>query len=89
MGLSIAICVRVGTALGAADSVQAKRSAVSGVLCTGGWGTPGKLERGRDQGISSKKLAGNQVDLPNLIFLFLVLAVPEHCPLSTAYVYLS
>ncbi|XP_049632850.1 multidrug and toxin extrusion protein 2-like [Suncus etruscus] len=36
MGLSIAVCVRVGTSLGAADSVQAKRSAVSGVLCTVG-----------------------------------------------------
>ncbi|XP_016045091.1 multidrug and toxin extrusion protein 2 isoform X3 [Erinaceus europaeus] len=29
MGLSMAICVRVGTALGAADTAQAKRSAVS------------------------------------------------------------
>lgn len=38
MGLSIAVCFRVGTALGAADTVQAKRSAVSGTLCTGGWG---------------------------------------------------
>uniref|UniRef100_A0A4W2FUU9 Multidrug and toxin extrusion protein n=1 Tax=Bos indicus x Bos taurus TaxID=30522 RepID=A0A4W2FUU9_BOBOX len=37
MGLSIAVCVRVGTALGAADTVQAKRSAISGTLCTGGW----------------------------------------------------
>uniref|UniRef100_A0A671EN17 Multidrug and toxin extrusion protein n=1 Tax=Rhinolophus ferrumequinum TaxID=59479 RepID=A0A671EN17_RHIFE len=37
MGLSIAVCVRVGTALGASDTVQAKRSAISGVLCTGGW----------------------------------------------------
>ncbi|XP_004621649.2 multidrug and toxin extrusion protein 2 [Sorex araneus] len=36
MGLSIAVCVRVGTALGAADTVQAKRSAISGVLCTVG-----------------------------------------------------
>lgn len=36
MGLSMAVCVRVGTALGAADTVQAKRSAISGVLCTGG-----------------------------------------------------
>ncbi|XP_060059160.1 multidrug and toxin extrusion protein 2 isoform X2 [Erinaceus europaeus] len=36
MGLSMAICVRVGTALGAADTAQAKRSAVSGVLCTVG-----------------------------------------------------
>ncbi|XP_004684622.1 PREDICTED: multidrug and toxin extrusion protein 2 [Condylura cristata] len=36
MGLSIAICVRVGTALGATDIVQAKRSAVSGVLCSVG-----------------------------------------------------
>uniref|UniRef100_A0A8D0W8K1 Multidrug and toxin extrusion protein n=1 Tax=Sus scrofa TaxID=9823 RepID=A0A8D0W8K1_PIG len=36
MGLSIAVCVRVGTALGAADTVQAKRSAVSGMLCTVG-----------------------------------------------------
>ncbi|XP_064135426.1 multidrug and toxin extrusion protein 2 [Loxodonta africana] len=34
MGLSIAVCVRVGTALGALDTVQAKRSAISGVLCT-------------------------------------------------------
>ncbi|KAM9695248.1 multidrug and toxin extrusion protein 2-like isoform 19-T22 [Trichechus inunguis] len=33
MGLSIAVCVRVGTALGASDSVRAKRSAISGVLC--------------------------------------------------------
>ncbi|XP_057392585.1 multidrug and toxin extrusion protein 2 isoform X1 [Balaenoptera acutorostrata] len=33
MGLSIAVCFRVGTALGAADTVQAKRSAVSGTLC--------------------------------------------------------
>ncbi|KAM9695245.1 multidrug and toxin extrusion protein 2-like isoform 16-T18 [Trichechus inunguis] len=37
MGLSIAVCVRVGTALGASDSVRAKRSAISGVLCIGGW----------------------------------------------------
>ncbi|XP_037666533.1 multidrug and toxin extrusion protein 2 isoform X4 [Choloepus didactylus] len=36
MGLSIAVCVRVGTALGAADTVQAKRSATSGVLCAVG-----------------------------------------------------
>ncbi|KAM6184864.1 multidrug and toxin extrusion protein 2-like [Rhynchocyon petersi] len=36
MGLSIAVCVRVGTALGAADTVQARRSAISGVLCTVG-----------------------------------------------------
>ncbi|XP_049558378.1 multidrug and toxin extrusion protein 2 isoform X8 [Orcinus orca] len=36
MGLSIAVCFRVGTALGAADTVQAKRSAVSGTLCTVG-----------------------------------------------------
>nr|XP_019612990.1 PREDICTED: multidrug and toxin extrusion protein 2 isoform X2 [Rhinolophus sinicus] len=36
MGLSIAVCVRVGTALGASDTVQAKRSAMSGVLCTVG-----------------------------------------------------
>nr|KAF6398841.1 solute carrier family 47 member 2 [Molossus molossus] len=36
MGLSISVCVRVGTALGAADTVQAKRSAISGVLCTVG-----------------------------------------------------
>ncbi|XP_059733833.1 multidrug and toxin extrusion protein 2 isoform X3 [Bos taurus] len=36
MGLSIAVCVRVGTALGAADTVQAKRSAISGTLCTVG-----------------------------------------------------
>ncbi|XP_007939678.1 multidrug and toxin extrusion protein 2 [Orycteropus afer afer] len=36
LGLSIAVCVRVGTALGAADTVQAKRSAISGVLCTVG-----------------------------------------------------
>ncbi|XP_023983668.1 multidrug and toxin extrusion protein 2 [Physeter macrocephalus] len=36
MGLSIAVCFRVGTALGAADTVQAKRSAVSGTLCTAG-----------------------------------------------------
>ncbi|XP_030684070.1 multidrug and toxin extrusion protein 2 isoform X1 [Nomascus leucogenys] len=32
LGLSIGVCVRVGMALGAADTVQAKRSAVSGVL---------------------------------------------------------
>ncbi|EPQ10160.1 Multidrug and toxin extrusion protein 2 [Myotis brandtii] len=37
MGLSISVCVRVGTSLGAADTVQAQRSAVSGVLCTGAW----------------------------------------------------
>uniref|UniRef100_A0A667H7J0 Multidrug and toxin extrusion protein n=1 Tax=Lynx canadensis TaxID=61383 RepID=A0A667H7J0_LYNCA len=36
-GLSNAVCVRVGMALGAADIVQAKRSAKSGMLCTGGW----------------------------------------------------
>ncbi|XP_006213894.2 multidrug and toxin extrusion protein 2 isoform X1 [Vicugna pacos] len=36
MGLGIAVCVRVGTALGAADTVQAKRSAVSGLLCVVG-----------------------------------------------------
>uniref|UniRef100_A0A8C6G396 Multidrug and toxin extrusion protein n=1 Tax=Moschus moschiferus TaxID=68415 RepID=A0A8C6G396_MOSMO len=36
MGLSIAVCVRVGTALGAGDTVQAKRSAISGTLCTVG-----------------------------------------------------
>ncbi|XP_044900095.1 multidrug and toxin extrusion protein 2 isoform X4 [Felis catus] len=36
LGLSNAICVRVGMALGAADIVQAKRSAKSGMLCTGG-----------------------------------------------------
>nr|KAF6274270.1 solute carrier family 47 member 2 [Myotis myotis] len=36
MGLSISVCVRVGTSLGAADTVQAQRSAVSGVLCTVG-----------------------------------------------------
>uniref|UniRef100_A0A667HTC6 Multidrug and toxin extrusion protein n=1 Tax=Lynx canadensis TaxID=61383 RepID=A0A667HTC6_LYNCA len=35
-GLSNAVCVRVGMALGAADIVQAKRSAKSGMLCTGG-----------------------------------------------------
>uniref|UniRef100_A0A2K6NQE5 Multidrug and toxin extrusion protein n=1 Tax=Rhinopithecus roxellana TaxID=61622 RepID=A0A2K6NQE5_RHIRO len=33
LGLSIGVCVRVGMALGAADTVQAKCSAVSGVLC--------------------------------------------------------
>ncbi|XP_024420920.2 multidrug and toxin extrusion protein 2 [Desmodus rotundus] len=33
MGLSISVCVRVGMFLGASDTVQAKRSAVSGVLC--------------------------------------------------------
>uniref|UniRef100_A0A096P350 Multidrug and toxin extrusion protein n=1 Tax=Papio anubis TaxID=9555 RepID=A0A096P350_PAPAN len=33
LGFSIGVCVRVGMALGAADTVQAKRSAVSGVLC--------------------------------------------------------
>ncbi|PNI18624.1 SLC47A2 isoform 4 [Pan troglodytes] len=32
LGLSLGVCVRVGMALGAADTVQAKRSAVSGVL---------------------------------------------------------
>ncbi|XP_037348698.1 multidrug and toxin extrusion protein 2 isoform X2 [Talpa occidentalis] len=36
MGLSIGVCVRVGTALGATDIVQAKRSAISGVLCSVG-----------------------------------------------------
>nr|XP_051680366.1 multidrug and toxin extrusion protein 2 isoform X3 [Oryctolagus cuniculus] len=36
MGLGMAVCVRVGTALGAADTLQAKRSAVSGLLCTAG-----------------------------------------------------
>ncbi|XP_036875542.1 multidrug and toxin extrusion protein 2 isoform X7 [Manis javanica] len=36
LGLSNGVCVRVGTALGAADTVQAKRSAISGVLCTVG-----------------------------------------------------
>ncbi|XP_006902115.1 PREDICTED: multidrug and toxin extrusion protein 2 [Elephantulus edwardii] len=36
MGLSIATCVRVGMALGAADTVQAKRSAITGVICTVG-----------------------------------------------------
>ncbi|XP_016051998.1 PREDICTED: multidrug and toxin extrusion protein 2 [Miniopterus natalensis] len=36
MGLSISVCVRVGTSLGAADTVQAKRWAISGVLCTVG-----------------------------------------------------
>uniref|UniRef100_A0A452TJH0 Multidrug and toxin extrusion protein n=1 Tax=Ursus maritimus TaxID=29073 RepID=A0A452TJH0_URSMA len=35
LGLSNAVCVRVGTALGAADTAQAKRSAISGMLCTG------------------------------------------------------
>ncbi|XP_025776130.1 multidrug and toxin extrusion protein 2-like [Puma concolor] len=35
LGLSNAVCVRVGMALGAADIVQAKRSAKSGMLCTG------------------------------------------------------
>ncbi|XP_013969125.1 multidrug and toxin extrusion protein 2 isoform X6 [Canis lupus familiaris] len=36
LGLSNAVCVRVGTSLGAADTVQAKRSAISGMLCTVG-----------------------------------------------------
>nr|XP_060503140.1 multidrug and toxin extrusion protein 2-like [Panthera onca] len=36
LGLSNAVCVRVGMALGAADTVQAKRWAKSGMLCTGG-----------------------------------------------------
>uniref|UniRef100_A0A452R6G5 Solute carrier family 47 member 2 n=1 Tax=Ursus americanus TaxID=9643 RepID=A0A452R6G5_URSAM len=36
LGLSNAVCVRVGTALGAADTAQAKRSAISGMLCTVG-----------------------------------------------------
>ncbi|XP_036767528.1 multidrug and toxin extrusion protein 2 isoform X7 [Manis pentadactyla] len=36
LGLSNGVCVRVGTALGAADTVQAKQSAISGVLCTVG-----------------------------------------------------
>lgn len=36
MGLSIAVCVQVGTAMGASNIVKAKRSAISGVLCTGG-----------------------------------------------------
>lgn len=52
MGLSIAVSVRVGTALGASDTVQAKRSAMSAILCIGGWypllkgaaGVLGKLE---------------------------------------------
>lgn len=35
-GLSTAVCVRVGTARGASDTVKAKQSAISGVLCTGG-----------------------------------------------------
>ncbi|KAM5309974.1 multidrug and toxin extrusion protein 2-like isoform 8-T11 [Glossophaga mutica] len=37
MGLSISVCVRVGMFLGASDTVQAKRSAVSGVFCIGLW----------------------------------------------------
>ncbi|XP_029784737.1 multidrug and toxin extrusion protein 2-like [Suricata suricatta] len=36
LGLSNAVCVRVGMALGAADIVQAKRSVKSALLCTGG-----------------------------------------------------
>ncbi|XP_045842351.1 multidrug and toxin extrusion protein 2 [Meles meles] len=36
LGLSNAVCVRVGMALGAADTAQAKRSAISGMLCTVG-----------------------------------------------------
>ncbi|ELK15731.1 Multidrug and toxin extrusion protein 2 [Pteropus alecto] len=36
MGLSTAVCVRVGTARGASDTVKAKQSAISGVLCTVG-----------------------------------------------------
>uniref|UniRef100_G1LCI6 Multidrug and toxin extrusion protein n=1 Tax=Ailuropoda melanoleuca TaxID=9646 RepID=G1LCI6_AILME len=36
LGLSNAVCVRVGTALGAADTAQAKRSTISGMLCTVG-----------------------------------------------------
>ncbi|XP_077019371.1 multidrug and toxin extrusion protein 2-like [Tamandua tetradactyla] len=36
LGLSMAVCVRVGTALGAADTAQAKLSASSSVLCTVG-----------------------------------------------------
>ncbi|XP_041626070.1 multidrug and toxin extrusion protein 2 isoform X2 [Vulpes lagopus] len=36
LGLSNAVCVRVGTALGAADTAQAKRSAISGMLCAVG-----------------------------------------------------
>ncbi|XP_058561615.1 multidrug and toxin extrusion protein 2-like isoform X2 [Neofelis nebulosa] len=36
LGLSNAVCVRVGMALGAADTVQAKRWAKSGMFCTGG-----------------------------------------------------
>ncbi|XP_022347192.1 multidrug and toxin extrusion protein 2 isoform X1 [Enhydra lutris kenyoni] len=36
LGLSNAVCVRVGIALGAADTAQAKRSAISGMLCTVG-----------------------------------------------------
>ncbi|XP_004433089.1 PREDICTED: multidrug and toxin extrusion protein 2 [Ceratotherium simum simum] len=44
MGLGMAVCVRVGTALGAADTMQAKRSAISGVLCTvGTWLVVGTL----------------------------------------------
>lgn len=55
MGLSISVCVRVGTSLGAADTVQAQRSAASGVLCTGG----GVLSRGRGLGkLGVKGLAG-------------------------------
>ena len=56
MGLSIAVCVRVGTALGAADTVQAKRSAVSGMLCTGEWG----------QGLGQRGACEPRVGPPNL-----------------------
>uniref|UniRef100_A0A673VJA2 Multidrug and toxin extrusion protein n=1 Tax=Suricata suricatta TaxID=37032 RepID=A0A673VJA2_SURSU len=41
LGLSNAVCVRVGMALGAADIVQAKRSVKSALLCTGEWNPPG------------------------------------------------
>ncbi|XP_016000631.2 multidrug and toxin extrusion protein 2 isoform X3 [Rousettus aegyptiacus] len=36
MGLSIAVCVQVGRAMGASDTAKAKQSAISGVLCTVG-----------------------------------------------------
>lgn len=81
MGLSIAVCVRVGTALGASDTVQAKRSAISGVLCTGGWrpllwgwelGIAESQGLGPGKGLALWRLAdfgSGQVYLPNLLYL--------------------
>lgn len=81
MGLSIAVCVRVGTALGASDTVQAKRSAMSGVLCTGGWSPLlwewelGKqkvkdLGQGKSWHFGGRVgLGSGQIYLPNLLYL--------------------